>query len=167
GHGWLLGDWGSGPGLVRDALIRTLAAMDAGAGPGDDPLIAGLLAHHNAGSAAELAASATLAASPDDWGSAAMRVFEADRAGSALAGATIAHAADRLASGVAAVVRRGGLGDHVVAAGGVIVNQPALRLHLSPRLKTLPRPLELTILDVAPVEGALRLAASHGFVAKR
>lgn len=159
GHGWLLGDWGSGPGLVRDALIRTLAAMDAGAGPGDDPLIAGLLAHHNAGSAAELAASATLAASPDYWGSAAMRVFEADRAGSALAGETIGFAAQRLADNVAAVVNRGGLGDHVVAAGGVIVNQPALRREVSQRLNSFSPPLELRILDVPPVEGALRLAA--------
>ncbi|MGN6205348.1 BadF/BadG/BcrA/BcrD ATPase family protein [Humibacter sp.] len=159
GHGWLLGDWGSGPGLVRDALIRTLAAMDAGAGPGDDPLIAGLLAHHKAGSAAELAASATLAASPDYWGSAAMRVFEADQAGSALAGETIGFAAQRLADNVAAVVNRGGLGDHVVAAGGVIVNQPALRREVSQRLNSFSPPLELRILDVPPVEGALRLAA--------
>lgn len=159
GHGWLLGDWGSGPGLVRDALIRTLAAMDTGADASDDPLIAALLTHHGAHSAAELAASATVSASPDSWGSAAALVFEADRLGSALARDSIGFAAERLVGGVASVVRRGGLGDHVVAAGGVIVNQPVLRREMRRRLNEFRRPLELRVLDVSPVEGALRLAA--------
>jgi N-acetylglucosamine kinase-like BadF-type ATPase len=160
GHGWLFGDWGSGPGMVRDAIIRTLVAMDGGATAEDDALVAELLRHYGANDAAGLAASATIEASPDGWGSAAARVFEADRAGSPLARKTIAFAAERLVDGVAAVVRRGGLGDRVVAAGGVVVNQPTLRRELRMRLAGLERPLELKLLDVEPVEGALRLAAT-------
>jgi N-acetylglucosamine kinase-like BadF-type ATPase len=159
GHGWLFGDWGSGPGLVRDAIIRTLGAMDAGATAADDALVAELLAHYGASNAAGLSASATIEASPDGWGSAAARVFDAERAGSLLAHESIAFAAERLVDGVTAVVRRGGLGDRVVAAGGVVANQPALRRELRMRLAGLVRPLELKLLDVAPVEGALRLAA--------
>ncbi|WP_022898921.1 BadF/BadG/BcrA/BcrD ATPase family protein [Humibacter albus] len=158
GHGWLFGDWGSGPALVRDAITRVLIALDASPSAAEDPLVPELLARFGADSAAELSAAATIAADPAHWGSAAAGVFTAAAAGSTLAADTISAAADRLAASVAAVSRRGGLGDVVVAAGGVIVNQPVLYEAVARRLRGMPRPLELELLGVAPVEGALALA---------
>jgi N-acetylglucosamine kinase-like BadF-type ATPase len=162
GHGWLLGDWGSAPSLVRDAVVRILTVADA-AGPSaeplvSDPLVTELTDHFGVPGVAGLAAAATIAAGPDTWGSAAVRVFDAAHRGSALADATIRFAAGRLADGVESVIRRGALGDRVVAAGGVIVNQPILREAVSSRLALMQRPLDLVLLQVAPVEGALRLA---------
>ncbi|NNC11571.1 hypothetical protein HII28_06725 [Planctomonas sp. JC2975] len=160
GYGWLFGDWGSGPGLVRDAIGRVLTATDAGGAAEDDGLILALFHHFDSGNAAELAAAATTVTDPLQLGEAAPLVFAAARDGSALARATIDFAADRLAEGVAAVIRRGGLGERVVAAGGVIVNQPMLRDAVRARLAGHEHPLTLSLLDVPPVEGALRLAAS-------
>ncbi|GAB3391679.1 BadF/BadG/BcrA/BcrD ATPase family protein [Humibacter soli] len=157
GHGWLFGDWGSGPGLVRDAIGRLLSHSDRG-GSQDDPLIHALCDHFDARDAIELASAATIRADPEVWGSAAVRVFGAADEGSLLAHDTIAAAADRLVDGVDAVLRRGGLGDRVVAAGGVIVNQPRLRDAVRDRLALRHDPLGLHTLDAAPVEGALRLA---------
>ena len=158
GHGWLFGDWGSAPALIRDGIGRALSALDSNRVSLDEPLVVELLEHFRARDAAELAAAATIDADPIVWGSAAHRMFDAAHRGSGLAYETIAFAAQRLADGVAAVVRRGGLGERVVAAGGVIANQPLLRQEVSVRLAQLDRPLELTMLDSAPVEGALRLA---------
>ena len=158
GYGWLFGDWGSGPGIVRDAIGRVLMAADNGELVAGDALARELFDHFGARDAAALAAAATIAASPANWGSAASRVFDAAAEGSALALDTIAAAADRLAASVDAVVRRGGVGDRVVAAGGVIVNQPSFFTAVARRLETIPHPRRLQLLDAAPVEGALRLA---------
>jgi N-acetylglucosamine kinase-like BadF-type ATPase len=162
GHGWLLGDWGSAPGLVRDAITRVLRASDV-AGPtadvlGKDPLVAALLDHFAVSDIAGLAATATITAGPEAWGSAASRVFDAAHLGSALASATVEFAAERLADGVASVIRRGGLGDEVVAAGGVIVHQTMLEESVRARLALMPHPRDLVVVRVPPVEGAVRLA---------
>ncbi|MHA7985745.1 BadF/BadG/BcrA/BcrD ATPase family protein [Rathayibacter sp. CAU 1779] len=159
GYGWLFGDWGSGPGLVRDAIGRVLTAADAGEAT-HDSLTSALFDHFDSSNAAELAGAATIVTDPLRLGEAAPLVFAAAHDGSLLARETIAFAADRLVDGVAAVIRRGGLGEQVVAAGGVIVNQPALREAVSARLAGHEHPLRLSVLDVPPVEGALRLAAS-------
>jgi N-acetylglucosamine kinase-like BadF-type ATPase len=158
GHGWLFGDWGSGPALVRDAITRVLTVVDSEPGLGREPLVHELLEHFAVDNPAELAAAATISAEPSTWGSASARIFAAAHLGSSLATKTIDFAARQLGDGVAAVVRMGGLGDEVVAAGGVIMNQPLLREAVRARLKLLARPLQLQLLAVAPVEGALRLA---------
>jgi N-acetylglucosamine kinase-like BadF-type ATPase len=155
GHGWMLGDWGSAPGLVREALVRVLPLIDDGVA---DPIIP-LLADAFGVAVHDLATSTTVDASQDRWGDAAPVVFAAADAGSPVAHEAIADAADRLVAEIASVQRRGALGAKVVAAGGVISSQPRLRTAIAERLAALPRPLELQLLEAPPVDGALRLAA--------
>lgn len=162
GHGWLFGDWGSGPALVREAITRMLEANDRGdgvqAGALPDPLGGLLLAHFDVPDVPTLASNATINAHPERWGAAAPRIFEAAERGSPIALATIEHAAGRLASGVALVRRLGALGDVVVAAGGVISAQRMLEAAIRDRLAVAAPGIRLTVLTVPPVEGALRLA---------
>ncbi|GMA94853.1 ATPase [Pseudolysinimonas kribbensis] len=160
GHGWMLGDWGSAPGLVREALVRVLPLVDDGIEDAIIPLLAdafGVAVH-------DLATSTTVDASQDRWGDAAPVVFSAADAGSAVALETIEDAADRLVAEIASVQRRGALGEKVVAAGGVVSSQPRLRAALAARLAVLPRPLGLQLLEAPPVDGALRLAADAAAV---
>lgn len=159
GHGWLFGDWGSGPALVRDAIVRMLEADDLGRGP--DPLAALMTGHFGVADVATLGSTATVGAEPGYWGAAAPLVFDAAAAGSPIAEATVEHAAHRLAAGVARVRARGALGAVVVAAGGVISGQRMLQAAIRRRLAVVAPGIRLTVLAAPPVDGALRLA-EHG-----
>ncbi|MFF2053508.1 N-acetylglucosamine kinase [Leifsonia sp. NPDC058194] len=156
GWGWLLGDEGSAPGLVREATRAVLDDVDRG-NP-FDPLGVRLLAAFDAGDAAELALAVTESSAAEVWGRSAPEVFAAADEGSELAAAVIADAGDRLAGLVVRLIERGIRADTVVAGGSVVQRQPrlqdAFRTSLAERADGLP----LAILDRTPVHGALALA---------
>ncbi len=156
GHGWLLGDPGSAPALVREAIRMMLVARDAGA-PRD------LMAErfmHEYGVNDEIELSYVFSTDPSitSWGRLAPVVFECADLGSTLAWRVIDSAAARLAQDVARAVSLGAVGQTVIVAGGVAVNQPhffeAFRRHLvSTGLEH-----AVKLLEIAPVYGALEIA---------
>ncbi|QHC63021.1 hypothetical protein GSU69_10225 [Rathayibacter festucae] len=158
GHGWPLGDRGSAHDLVSTAVRETLAACDRGRAPGggaEDPLIGAVLSAFGASDAAALAAAATRIAGGASWGAFAPLVFAQAAGGSALAQRIVEDAAQALAGGVAALVRRGALGSLVVAGGGVIVNQPAYERRIRERLAEEAPQLDFVVVRRPPVVGAV------------
>lgn len=156
GWGWVLGDHAGAAGLVRDATRAALQAHDDGAP--DDGLLADLLRAFGVDDAERLARAVNDEPTMANWAPRAYAVFAAADTGSARAAAVIDEAAARLAHLVVQLVGRGAIGADVVAAGGVIVNQPrladAVRRHLANSL-----PLHtLHVLTTRPVVGAIELA---------
>lgn len=156
GHGWLLEDPGSAPGIAREAVRAVLRSLDEGLPR--DSLAEALMQHYGVGNEVELSYQFTRAPSISGWAALATTVFAAANAGSALAAKVVDDAADRLAESVIQVRSRGAVGSLVIAAGGVISNQPrmfdSVRDHLSAR----DTDLDLRLLQVTPVRGALELA---------
>lgn len=156
GWGWVLGDEGSGPALVRDAARAALRAHDEG--KPDDGLLAALTSAFTVPDAERLARAVNDEPTPQNWGPRAPAVFAAADAGSGLASQVIGDAAAHLSALVTSLIRRGALGAAVVAAGSVIVHQPRLAQALRDRLAAEHPGLELRVLHQAPVAGAVTLA---------
>ncbi|SFF30960.1 BadF/BadG/BcrA/BcrD ATPase family protein [Actinacidiphila alni] len=159
GWGWVLGDEGGAPAIVRDAVRAALAAYDAGSA--DDGLLAALLGHFAAPDPQTLARIVNDEPTPGNWGPAAPAVFRAADAGSALAAGVIEGAARELEMLVGRLVGRGAVGDTVVAAGSVVVRQSRLADAFRARLAATQPRLTLRLLDVPPVAGALALARAR------
>ncbi|MEH3090061.1 MAG: hypothetical protein PGN24_10860 [Microbacterium arborescens] len=159
GHGWLIADDASAPGLARGAVLAVLRAVDRG-GPAAlaDPLARTLLDAVGASDHVELALRFQAGASEESWGSLAPRLFEAVAAGSPLARTVVERAAAHLADLVVAVRERGARGSDVIAAGGVMTAQPALATGLRTALAERDGSLSVSVLDTAPAWGALELA---------
>ena len=159
GHGWLIADDASAPGLARGAVLAVLRAVDRD-GPValGDPLAQSLLDALGAHDTVELALRFQAAASEDAWGRLAPRVFEALGAGSPLARGVVERATAHLADLVMAVRARGARGHDVIAAGGVMTAQPALSAGLRAAVAARDGALSVTVLDTAPAFGALALA---------
>jgi glucosamine kinase len=158
GHGWLLDDYGSAPGITREAVRAVLRATDTGRPR--DGLAETLMAHFGVDHEVDLSLRFTTLAAIECWAEPARLVFESADAGSATAGAVIEDAADRLARNVTLARARGALGTTVVAAGGVVTHQPRLFEAIARHLRDRDPTLSLELLTVAPVLGALRIA--HG-----
>lgn len=156
GWGWLLGDEGSAPGLVRDATRAVLAHLDGGGA--SEPLVARLMGAFDARDGVELSLAATAAASAETWGAHAPAVFAAAKDGSALAEAVIRDAGERLAALVERLLRRGVRADAVVAGGSVIERQPLLQDAVRSALARRHPDIALQILERPPVTGAVALA---------
>ncbi|MFJ5613442.1 BadF/BadG/BcrA/BcrD ATPase family protein [Streptomyces sp. NPDC093221] len=159
GWGWVLGDEGGAPAIVRDAVRSALAAYDAGRA--DDGLLAALLDHFGDPDPQTLARTVNDEPTPANWGPAAPAVFRAADAGSALAAAVVEEAGRQLALLVTRLVGRGAVGDTVVAAGSVVVRQPRLADAFRARLAAAHPSLTLRLLDVPPVAGAVALARAR------
>jgi glucosamine kinase len=156
GWGWLLGDEGSAPALVRDAARAVLTRLDEG---GDvDQLGARLMAAFGARNGPELALAVTDTASLERWGSHAREVFEAADEGSGIADVLIREAGAQLAQLVFRLLGRGIAADTVVAGGAVIQQQPRLREAVRFALAGHEPTIVLQTLDRPPVIGALALA---------
>jgi N-acetylglucosamine kinase-like BadF-type ATPase len=156
GWGWLLGDEGSAPALVRDATRAVLASLDRG-----EPLEQlgrRLMAAFDARDAAELALAVTDNAAATAWGDRAPEVFAAAEDGSALAAAVIDGAGEQLALLVRRIRQRHVAADVVVAGGAVIEGQPRLQAALRGALERVSPSIELRILSQPPVTGAVALA---------
>ncbi|WP_336632579.1 MULTISPECIES: N-acetylglucosamine kinase [unclassified Microbacterium] len=156
GWGWILGDEGSAPALVREATRAVLASLDDGEPP--DALGRALFAAFDVGDQDALALALTQAADPDDWGRHAPVVFAAADAGSRIAAQVVDRAGGDLARLVDRLIRRGVRPDAVVAGGSVIEGQPGLQLALRTALARTHPEIALHILDRPPVMGALALA---------
>jgi N-acetylglucosamine kinase-like BadF-type ATPase len=166
GYSWILGDSGSAAAIVREALRSTLDAHDAGT-LGADPLFPALLSAFSSVDASSLATAATELAGASSWGKHSRRVFDAADIGSTIANRVISTASNKLAEGVASVLRRGAVASAIVAAGGVIVGQPRMQVAVRDRLAELEVALPFEILHEPPVVGAVRLATSRGMALPR
>lgn len=156
GHGWLLGDPGSAPGIVREAVKKLLQRRDET--QGDDLLGQRLMQHFDVSDVTGLIYALSVAPEIGRWASAAPLVFEAADDGSATAAAVIEEAASELASNVLNVRQQGAIGSAIVCAGGVITNQPQLYSALKARIAVLWPEAATELLTDPPVVGALRLA---------
>ena len=156
GWGWILGDEGSAPALVREAVRSVLAELDEGRSL--DPLGRRLMIAFGADHGDALALALTQATSPDDWGRHAAEVFAAAEDGSALADRVVHGAGAELARLVDRLLRRGIRATAVVAGGSVIERQPRLQDAFRDALADIRPGVPLAILDRAPVRGAVALA---------
>lgn len=156
GWGWVLGDEGGAPAIVREATIAALSAHDDGCV--DDGLLAALQLAFGVTSPQALARAVNDAPTPENWGPRAIAVFAAADSGSALAAGVVDRAADKLAALVDQLVRRGAAGSAVVAAGSVISKQPRLFAALSSRVAAAHQSLSVVLLGDAPVAGGVELA---------
>jgi N-acetylglucosamine kinase-like BadF-type ATPase len=166
GWGWLFGDEGSAPGLIREAARASLAARDRGEAP--DLLAAMLLDAYQVSEVTDLPDAMAAQAGAREWGGRASLVFEALDGGSALAEAVVEEAGQSLAQLVAKVAARGVDASGVAVGGGVILNQPRLYDAFVRQLGTLLPETVVHRLEVPPVTGALviaeRLAHSQSYL---
>lgn len=160
GHGHLLGDEGSAPALVRDVARGLLDARDA-----NHPDAIALSALADAAGvpacedrAAELSTSLHADPSHTTWGSLAPAVFAAADAGSPIAAAVVADHAHKLSNLACLLVRRCGLPEAVVLAGGVATHQPRLATAVAAGIHHQFPHLPVVVLDTPPVMGAVLLA---------
>ncbi len=158
GWGSILGDDGGASGIVREATRAVLTAIDGGEPP--DQLATRLMACFDATDGPELSVSFTRSSSAAYWGSHADQVFAAAEEGSTIAMGVIDNAARQLAILVERLVDRGVATKHVVAGGGVIRAQRRLRDGFITSLRRTHPEITTTVLDRAPVIGALVLASS-------
>jgi len=156
GWGWLFGDEGSAPGLIREAARASLAARDRGESP--DLLAALLLDAYQVSEVTDLPDAMAAQAGAREWGSRASLVFDALEGGSAVAEAVVEDAAEALARLVVKVAARGVDASGVAVGGGVILNQPPLYDAFARRLGALLPETAVHRLDVPPVQGALVIA---------
>ncbi|WP_454050555.1 N-acetylglucosamine kinase [Cellulomonas sp. Marseille-Q8402] len=161
GYGAVLADHGSAPALVRELVRAALRSADWGTPTATlaDPAVRALCGAYAVTTLQDLALAVSLQPAIS-WGVHAPLVFEAAAGGSTLAEGVLRDAADVLARNIAALRRRGAVGDVVVAAGGVITQQPVLRELLAARLAEEAPGLRLEVLTAPPVDGALALAAT-------
>jgi N-acetylglucosamine kinase-like BadF-type ATPase len=156
GWGWLIGDEGSAPGLLREAVRASMVARDRGEPP--DLLATMLMRSYDVAEVAALPAALAAEAGATSWGRRAELVFEARHRGSALARAVVDDAADALASLVTGMAGRGVDVADIVVAGGVILNQPSLFDAFARTLRAVAPASTVHRLAVDPVVGAVRLA---------
>jgi N-acetylglucosamine kinase-like BadF-type ATPase len=156
GFGWLLGDPGSAPGLVRESVKAILAAHDAGAAPGR--LAQALMNHYGSPDPVQMGYDFTADVEITHWGALSPLVFDAAEQGDGIATDVIGRHGAQLAADVRTIRQRGAVGSDVVLAGGVVSSQPAMAAAFTERLTTLEPSLTVTVLHTPPVLGALALA---------
>ncbi|MFF2050069.1 BadF/BadG/BcrA/BcrD ATPase family protein [Leifsonia sp. NPDC058194] len=156
GWGWVLGDEGGAPAIVREATVAALRADDEGAA--DDGLLTALLTAFGVASAPALARAVNDDPTPENWGPRAVAVFAAADAGSALAVSVIEHAGRHLSELVDRLRARGAVGSDVAVAGSVFAHQPRLLAAFTGALRQAHPDLAVVPLTDAPVAGAVELA---------
>ncbi|MFB4290819.1 BadF/BadG/BcrA/BcrD ATPase family protein [Nonomuraea sp. ATR24] len=154
GWGWLLGDHGSAPRIVIDALRLYAESLDRGEG---DRVFRTFVA-----GAFDVIEDRRLPGAlegvREELGELAESVFACAEAGSPSARRAIVGNAQRLAGNVAAALRLGVRADAVVGAGAVMVKQPSFRSAFAEALVEQGVTLPLSVLGTEPVFGAVRLA---------
>ncbi|MGW9181624.1 N-acetylglucosamine kinase, partial [Agromyces sp. NPDC055658] len=155
GWGYLLGDEGSGYGIAREAVRRSLARVDHGQ-PADQ---LGLQLAANCGLQFPEQLLDHFYAQPDRryWAGHARVVFELASAGDPVSMQIVEDAAAALAGLAISVADRLGSTGPVVLAGGLAVHQPALQKAVRRRL-AVQRFTEMRVLAVDPVRGAVEIA---------
>lgn len=161
GYGWLLGDYGSAPALIRDAVTALMhhAITDGEDNAERDPLYRLLASHFHTHSIIDLALAFTASAGETAWGSLAPILFDAHDAKSPIAEEIIGTSIDHIVESILSVKSRGAIGETVVAAGGVITHQPSFAQRIATTLNgRTAGALTMRILDGDPVDGALTVA---------
>lgn len=156
GWGWILGDEGSAPALVREGIKATLARSERG--DPIDPLGARLFAAFDVDNAPDLLIQSTGTMGKVEWGRFAPEIFTALEEGSEDARLVIHHAAAHLRQLVERLVARGADPSTVVVAGGVATNQPVLVSAFADELRRLDSGVQVITLSEDPVHGAVALA---------
>jgi glucosamine kinase len=156
GHGWQFGDFGSAPGLLRESM-RTIVRHDSDGHP-PDPLATSLMKYYDVPDVIALAYALSDARDETAWGRHAPLFFEEFDRGSVVARHVLGDAVDVLVRDIQTAVRLGARGDVVLAAGGVVTNQPRFADMLHQRLREQEPGLTLRVLEVPPAIGALELA---------
>lgn len=156
GHGWMLDDFGSAPGLVREAVLAVSRSLDA---PARNDVLGHILsAHYGVSDQRELMPVFVRNASISFWGDAAPLIFQAANEASTLAKQVISAAAAQLVAQIDQALALGAVGDTVVLAGGVVVNQSRMVDAIESRIASTRSDLAVQILRDPPVLGALELA---------
>lgn len=154
GWGWLVGDAGSSWGIVRDVVRRLTGAIDHG---NEDSILLDALLARSGGSDLRSLTVQMEQSQPAEWAKWVDAVFESAASGSPQARRAIDFGAEQLAGLVEALRERGAAADAVVAAGGVIVNQPEYARDVGTRISQ-KTGLPLVVHSGPPVTGAVRLA---------
>jgi glucosamine kinase len=159
GWGWMIGDEGSAPALVREAARAVALYLENGGVP-DEPLARGLFAALDIHSPAQIGRGIARCGTATALGRHAPMVFEAAEAGSQLAYGVIRDGGRELAALIARLERQGAEATIVVAGGGVIAAQPLLWTAFVDEVETaFAGRMAAKLFTGAPVEGACRLAA--------
>ncbi|MCU1506284.1 MAG: hypothetical protein JWP05_1253 [Microbacteriaceae bacterium] len=156
GWGWVIGDEAGAAGIVRLASQAALLAHDDGLP--DDGLLGALLLDFDVADSERLARAVNDIPTMDNWAPHAGAVFAAADGGSRLAATVVDQAAVHLARLVTQLRRRGAVGTDVVAAGGVIANQPRLFDAFRAAVAASEPTLSTHLLEVRPVHGAIAIA---------
>jgi N-acetylglucosamine kinase-like BadF-type ATPase len=158
GWGWVLGDEAGAVGIVREAVKAVAKAADDG--QTGDPLTGLLLGSFQVPTVERLTRSVNDNPTPEHWAPHCPVVFEALALGSRLAREVVDGAGRHLALLAGQLAVRGATGRHIVAAGSVIANQPALAEAARTALAGRFPGYTFTVLAAPPAEGAYRLARS-------
>lgn len=156
GWGYLLGDVASGYGMVRSGLQRALSDHDAQRSP--TSLTTSLLTACGLSDVPALLSAWYLEHDVRKWAGLSAVISDAAAAGSADARSIVDETATAAASSTASVAAQLGMDGPVVLTGGVVTHQTPVRDALLARL-TREGLRDVRLLDVAPVCGAVRLAA--------
>lgn len=154
GWGWVVGDEGGAAGIVREAVRASLRAVED---QSDDPLPVTLCRAMGVAHALDLP-NHLLTNDPASWSLHAELIFDAATAGSLVARQIVDEAGESLADLVQRVVDGGARPPRIVAAGGVIVSQPALREALVRGLLRRSLDVDVELLAAPPAAGAIALA---------
>ncbi|GGL97519.1 N-acetylglucosamine kinase [Nakamurella endophytica] len=155
GWGWVLGDEGSAPALVREGTRAVLRLHDSG---GSDPLLTELLQAFHVPDPPRLARAVNDDPSVQNWVRGTVPLFRAAARGSVIARDVIAAGARALAELVLQLHRRGADTGTVVAAGTVMTRQPLLYDGFTAAIGELLPASRTVLLTAAPVTGAMALA---------
>ena len=156
GWGWILGDEGSAPALVREAAKAIRHSFDRG--EEGDPLIAALMRELATDDQTKLGILLNETRGAAVWGRYANAVFDAANAGSALAIRVIREGGAGLAALVELLIERGANPALVVAGGGVISEQPMLMTAFVEAMAKVSPSSHVLLLREPPVLGAVALA---------
>jgi len=156
GYGWILGDPGAAPSLVRESMVAIVQADDMGEQPG--ALAKSLMAHYGASDPVELGYDFTADAGITNWGWLAPLVFDAADVGDRIAISVIETDGRQLASDVQALRAKGVVSHDVIMAGGVMVAQPRLRNAFTQAMRQLDPDIGIHELRESPVQGAVAMA---------
>jgi N-acetylglucosamine kinase-like BadF-type ATPase len=160
GWGWVIGDDGSAPGLVREAGRVVARHLESG-GATDELLVRGLFAALEIHSSARIGSAIARCGSASALGHHAPIVFEAAEAGSELAHTVIREAGCGLAALIGRLQRQGADAEVVVVGGGVIAAQPLLWASFTEEVAArFAGRITPKLYTGAPVDGACRLVAA-------
>lgn len=159
GWGWIVGDEGSAPALVREAVRAVTRHLDRG-GDINEPLTQAMLRTLEVKSVPRLGSTLSQLRSAAEIGLHAPAVFDAAEQGSRLAAQVIREGGRMLAELASLLDDRGAGASHVVAGGTVIAAQPRLWEAFVEALARLTPHLAAHLFTRTPVEGACYLAES-------